>query len=406
MIKRDIYLSRLLKYIDKPVIKVLTGIRRCGKSSILKLLNSELLKNGTPEGNIVFINHESLEFGFIKNYDDLYNFVKGALKGKKGKKYIILDEVQEVEKWEKAVSSFLSDEIGDIVITGSNAHLLSSELATLLRGRYIEIPIHTLSFSEFLDFRQVKDKQNIDDEFKNYLRYGGFPGIHKMEFEDEMIVNYLNSIINTVILKDIIERNSIRDASLVEQIIKYLTDNCGNISSAKGISDYLKSQNVKVSADTVINYISYLEKAFMFHKVNRYDLKGKKWLEINNKFYSGDIGLRNGLIGYRENDISGVLENLIYLELIRRGYKVGTGVSGSGEVDFIAEKQNEKIYIQVTYLLASESTVKREFGSLEAISDNYKKIVLSLDKFYPEDRNGIQRQYIPDFLLDLDRIKD
>ncbi|MDD3045618.1 MAG: ATP-binding protein, partial [Candidatus Delongbacteria bacterium] len=297
-------------------------------------------------------------------------------------------------------------EIGDIVITGSNAHLLSSELATLLRGRYIEIPIHTLSFSEFLDFRQVKDKQNIDDEFKNYLRYGGFPGIHKMEFEDEMIVNYLNSIINTVILKDIIERNSIRDASLVEQIIKYLTDNCGNISSAKGISDYLKSQNVKVSADTVINYISYLEKAFMFHKVNRYDLKGKKWLEINNKFYSGDIGLRNGLIGYRENDISGVLENLIYLELIRRGYKVGTGVSGSGEVDFIAEKQNEKIYIQVTYLLASESTVKREFGSLEAISDNYKKIVLSLDKFYPEDRNGIQRQYIPDFLLDLDRIKD
>ncbi|MDY0016204.1 MAG: ATP-binding protein [Candidatus Delongbacteria bacterium] len=406
MIKRDIYLSRLLKYIDKPVIKVLTGIRRCGKSSILKLLNSELLKNGTPEGNIVFINHESLEFGFIKNYDDLYNFVKGALKSKKGKKYIILDEVQEVEKWEKAVSSFLSDEIGDIVITGSNAHLLSSELATLLRGRYIEIPIHTLSFSEFLDFRQVKDKQNIDDEFKNYLRYGGFPGIHKMEFEDEMIVNYLNSIINTVILKDIIERNSIRDASLVEQIIKYLTDNCGNISSAKGISDYLKSQNVKVSADTVINYISYLEKAFMFHKVNRYDLKGKKWLEINNKFYSGDIGLRNGLIGYRENDISGVLENLIYLELIRRGYKVGTGVSGSGEVDFIAEKQNEKIYIQVTYLLASESTVKREFGSLEAISDNYKKIVLSLDKFYPEDRNGIQRQYIPDFLLDLDRIKD
>lgn len=406
MIKRDIYLSRLLKYIDKPVIKVLTGIRRCGKSSILKLLNSELLKNGTPEGNIVFINHESLEFGFIKNYDDLYNFVKGALKSKKGKKYIILDEVQEVEKWEKAVSSFLSDEIGDIVITGSNAHLLSSELATLLRGRYIEIPIHTLSFSEFLDFRQVKDKQNIDDEFKNYLRYGGFPGIHKMEFEDEMIVNYLNSIINTVILKDIIERNSIRDASLVEQIIKYLTDNCGNISSAKGISDYLKSQNVKVSADTVINYISYLEKAFMFHKVNRYDLKGKKWLEINNKFYSADIGLRNGLIGYRENDISGVLENLIYLELIRRGYKVGTGVSSSGEVDFIAEKQNEKIYIQVTYLLASESTVKREFGSLEAISDNYKKIVLSLDKFYPEDRNGIQRQYIPDFLLDLDRIKD
>ncbi len=399
MIKRTLYINKLLKYLDKPVIKVLTGIRRCGKSTILKLLYDELVTKGTPEENIVFINHESLEFGFIKNYEDLYKFVKGSLKGKKGKKYIILDEVQEVEKWEKAVSSFLSDGVGDIVITGSNAHLLSSELATLLRGRYIEIPVYTLSFSEFLDFRQVKDK-NIDDEFKNYLRYGGFPGIHKMDFEDEMIVNYLNSILNTVILKDVIERNSIRDASLVEQIIKYLTDNCGNVSSAKGISDYLKSQNVKVSPDTVINYISYLEKAFMFHKVNRYDLKGKKWLEINNKFYSGDIGLRNGLIGYRENDISGVLENLIYLELIRRGYKVGTGViSGGGEIDFIAEKQNEKIYIQVTYLLASESTVKREFGSLEAINDNYKKIVLSLDKFYPEDRNGIQRQYIPDFCI-------
>lgn len=399
MIKRTLYINKLLKYLDKPVIKVLTGIRRCGKSTILKLLYDELVTKGTPEENIVFINHESLEFGFIKNYEDLYKFVKGSLKGKKGKKYIILDEVQEVEKWEKAVSSFLSDAVGDIVITGSNAHLLSSELATLLRGRYIEIPVYTLSFSEFLDFRQVEDK-NIDDEFKNYLRYGGFPGIHKMDFEDEMIVNYLNSILNTVILKDVIERNSIRDASLVEQIIKYLTDNCGNVSSAKGISDYLKSQNVKVSPDTVINYISYLEKAFMFHKVNRYDLKGKKWLEINNKFYSGDIGLRNGLIGYRENDISGVLENLIYLELIRRGYKVGTGViSGGGEIDFIAEKQNEKIYIQVTYLLASESTVKREFGSLEAINDNYKKIVLSLDKFYPEDRNGIQRQYIPDFCI-------
>jgi uncharacterized protein len=399
MIKRDMYLNRLLKYLDKPVIKVLTGIRRCGKSSILKLLYDELLSKGTPDENIVFINHESLEFGFIKNYNDLYKFVKGSFKGKKGKKYIILDEVQEVEKWEKAVSSFLSDEIGDIIITGSNAHLLSSELATLLRGRYIEIPVYTLSFKEFLDFRQVQDKAAVDDEFKNYLRYGGFPGIHKMDFEDEMIVGYLNSLLNTVILKDVIERNNIRDAALVENIIKYLTDNCGNISSAKGISDYLKSQNVKVSTDTVINYISYLEKAFMFHKVNRYDLKGKKWLEINNKFYSGDIGLRNGLIGYRENDISGVLENLIYLELIGRGYKVGTGVLGSGEVDLIAEKQNEKIYVQVTYLLASESTIKREFGSLEAIDDNYKKMVLSLDKFYPEDINGIQRQYIPDFLL-------
>jgi uncharacterized protein len=399
MIKRDMYLNRLLKYLDKPVIKVLTGIRRCGKSSILKLLYDELLSKGTPDENIVFINHESLEFGFIKNYNDLYKFVKGSFKGKKGKKYIILDEVQEVEKWEKAVSSFLSDEIGDIIVTGSNAHLLSSELATLLRGRYIEIPVYTLSFKEFLDFRQVQDKAAVDDEFKNYLRYGGFPGIHKMDFEDEMIVGYLNSLLNTVILKDVIERNNIRDAALVENIIKYLTDNCGNISSAKGISDYLKSQNVKVSTDTVINYISYLEKAFMFHKVNRYDLKGKKWLEINNKFYSGDIGLRNGLIGYRENDISGVLENLIYLELIGRGYKVGTGVLGSGEVDLIAEKQNEKIYVQVTYLLASESTIKREFGSLEAIDDNYKKMVLSLDKFYPEDINGIQRQYIPDFLL-------
>jgi uncharacterized protein len=399
MIKRDLYLSRLMKYIDKPIIKVLTGIRRSGKSTILKLLYNELLGKGVKKENIVFINHESLEFSFIKNYEDLFTFVKKSLQNRSGKKYILLDEVQEVDKWEKAVSSFLADDMGDIVITGSNAHLLSSELATLLSGRYVELPVLPLSFQEFLLFRNVTEKKEIDEEFHLYLRYGGFPGIHALEFDDEMIITYLNSILNTVILKDVIERNNIRESVLIEHLTKYLTDNCGNISSAKGISDYFKSQKIKTSIDTVINYIGYLEKSFMFYKANRYDLKGKKWLEVNNKFYLGDIGLRNGMIGYRENDISGVLENLIYLELIRRGYKVGIGVINGGEIDFIAEKQNEKIYLQVCYMLSGDTVVQREFGSLESINDNYRKIVLTLDKFFPSDRNGIERMYIPDFLL-------
>ncbi|MBN2857054.1 MAG: ATP-binding protein [Candidatus Delongbacteria bacterium] len=401
MHSRELYITKLMKYIDKPMIKVLTGIRRCGKSTLLRLVHKELLNRGEEAKNIVYINHESLEFGFIKDYNDLYKFVNGELKNRKGRKYILLDEVQEVEKWEKAVSSFLADGIGDIIITGSNAHLLSSELATLLRGRYVEIPVFTLSFKEFLDFRDTKVNKDIDDEFKYYLRYGGFPGIHGLEFDDEMITTYLNSILNTVILKDVIERNRIRDAVLVDNITKYLTDNCGNITSANGISNYFRSVKITASTDTVINYISYLEKAFMIHRVNRYDLKGKKWLEINNKFYLGDFGLRNGLIGYRENDISGVLENMIYIELLRRGYKVCSGVLGGSEIDFIAEKQNEKIYIQVAYLLSSDSVIKREFGNLKSIKDNYRKIVLTLDKFYPEDIDGIERRYIPDFLLDL-----
>jgi len=399
MIKRDIYLTKLLKYVDKPIIKVLTGIRRSGKSTILKMLYEELTKRGIKKENIVFINFESLEFDHLKNYSDLYNFVKKSFKGIKGNKYILLDEIQEVDQWEKAAASFLADGNGDIVITGSNAHLLSSELATLISGRYVEIPVHTLSFSEFLMFRKKNDPKEIDDEFKLFLRYGGFPGLHFLVFEDEIIVNYLNSILNTLLLKDVIARNDIRDSGLLENTARYLTDNCGNISSGKGISDYLKSMKIKVSTDTVINYLGYLEKAFLFTKLNRYDLKGKKWLEVNNKFFLGDIGLRNGLIGFRDKDISGVLENVVLNELLVRGFKTGVGVINGKEIDFIAEKNNEKLYIQVCYQLNSEKVADREFGSLEMIGDNYRKIVLTMDKFYPSDRNGIERIYIPDFLL-------
>lgn len=399
MIKRDIYLTKLLKYVDKPIIKVLTGIRRSGKSTILKMLYEELTKRGIKKENIVFINFESLEFDHLKNYSDLYNFVKKSFKGIKGNKYILLDEIQEVDQWEKAAASFLADGNGDIVITGSNAHLLSSELATLISGRYVEIPVHTLSFSEFLMFRKKNDPKEIDDEFKLFLRYGGFPGLHFLVFEDEIIVNYLNSILNTLLLKDVIARNDIRDSGLLENTARYLTDNCGNISSGKGISDYLKSMKIKVSTDTVINYLGYLEKAFLFTKLNRYDLKGKKWLEVNNKFFLGDIGLRNGLIGFRDKDISGVLENVVLNELLVRGFKTGVGVINGKEIDFIAEKNNEKLYIQVCYQLNSEKVADREFWSLEMIGDNYRKIVLTMDKFYPSDRNGIERIYIPDFLL-------
>jgi predicted AAA+ superfamily ATPase len=351
MIFRPEYINKIKKYANTPVIKVLTGMRRCGKSTILKqFYNGLIAENINPE-SIVFINMESLEFDSIRTYSDLYNFVKQKIHGKTGKCYIMIDEVQEISEWEKAIASFLSDDWGDIYITGSNAHLLSSELATLLSGRYIEIPIYPLCFAEFLEFRKFTQSGNLDFEFQKFLKYGGLPGIHSLIDDDEVILSYINSILNTVMFKDVVARNKIRDVALLEKICRYLTDNCGNITSAKSIADYFKSQNIKISIDTVINYISVLEKAFLFYRVSRYDIKGKRYLEVNDKLYLGDHGLRNGLIGHKDSDISAILENIIFLDLKRRDYKVSIGVIGDNEIDFVAEKKNEKLYIQVCYIL-------------------------------------------------------
>jgi uncharacterized protein len=419
---RERYLGAIEAFIDQPVVKVLKGMRRVGKSVIMRLLIKRLIESGVPGANILYMNKESLEFDAVKDYRDLYRYAVDYFKADAslgsaatGRKYILIDEIQEIEGWERAVASFLADGLGDVVISGSNASLLSSELATLISGRYVEIPVYPLTFREFLTFR--KDKKDKKDkagneaqpkadiaadretEFKNYLRYGGLPGIHQLPSNDEVIFSYLNSILNTVLYKDVITRHKIRDASIFDKLVRYLFDNVGNITSAKKIADYFKSQRIRTSVDTILNYINYVEASLLIDKAPRYDIKGRRLLEFFDKVFLNDIGLRHGLIGYRERDINGLLENIVFKELQARGYKMSIGVIDQMEIDFIAEKQNEKKYIQVCYSLGSEPAIEREFGNLEKIKDNYEKIVISMDRFFPAERNGIIHRYIIDFLL-------
>jgi len=399
MIRRNIYFEKLDLYLGKPVIKVLTGMRRCGKSTILQMYVSELLEKDSDYNPLV-INMESLEFAFLRNYLDLYNYVNEKFKDKNSKNILLIDEVQEIENWEKSISSFLAEGIADIIITGSNANLLSSELATLLSGRYIEIPVFPLSFKEFNQFHTINT--DIDSQFNLFLKYGGLPGIHLFPLNDEPIFNYLNGIFNTVLFKDVVIHNKIRDVAVFEKIVMYIFDNIGNITTSKNISDFFKSQKIKINVDTVQNYINYLQAAFMTYKIKRYDIKGKKYLEFYDKIFLGDIGLRHGLLGYRDNDISGLLENIVLLDFLIRGYKVSIGKYNGFEIDFIAEKYSEKIYIQVCKSLSEDSTIQREFGNLEKIPDNHKKIVLSLEKFFPQNKNGIEHYYLPHYLMNTD----
>lgn len=399
MIKRERYLKQIMPFIDKPVIKVITGIRRCGKSTFLKLIYAFLIEKGIEPNRILLINKDSLQFDSLRNYLQLAEYVNTYFKNVSGNKYLFVDEVQEIDGWEKALSGFLTDNTADLYITGSNSRMLSSELATYISGRYIEIKMFTLTFSEFLKFRNISEPEKIETEFGLFMKQGGFPGIHHMENDDEVIEQYVSSIYDTILLKDVVGRNGLRDVALLERISRFTASNCGNITSSKKISDFLKSQKIKGSVDTVQNYLSMLSSAFIFHKVNRFDIKGKRLLEIYEKYYAGDIGLKHSMLGFKMNDISGHLENIVFLELCARGFKVSIGKLNEYEIDFIATKNNQQLYIQVAYLLADQKTVDREFGALEKINDNYPKIVLSLDKFLDQNRNGIQWYNLIDFLL-------
>ena len=399
MILRERYIKQITPFIGKPVIKVITGIRRCGKSTFLKMICNSLTESGVMQGNIILINKDSLDFDFIRNYLDLNNYVKNRIINIPGKIYLFIDEIQEIEGWEKAVSGFLTDNTADLFITGSNSKMLSSELATFISGRYIEFRMYPLTFSEFLQFRQGKGSENIDQEFGLFMKYGGFPGIHHMEYEDEVIGQYVNSLYNTILLKDVVARNGIRDIALLEKIAKFTADNCGNITSSKKIADFLKTQKVSGSVDTVQNYLQMLTTAFIFAKVNRFDIKGKRLLEIHEKYYSGDIGLKHILLGYKTGDISGHLENIVYLELLSRGFKVEIGKYIEQEIDFIATKGNEINYIQVAYLLHDQKTIEREYRALEKINDNFPKLVLSMDKFHDPNRAGIQWENLIEYLI-------
>jgi predicted AAA+ superfamily ATPase len=397
--RRKLYLDRVKKFIDKPVIKIITGMRRVGKSYFLKLIMEELQQKGVIDKQIIYLHFDSLEFDHLKNHTALNNHVlEKANKSINAKIYLFIDEIQEVDDWEKCIESLFTSGRFDIYISGSNAHMLSSELATKLSGRYVEFPIYTLGFYEYMQFMK-KELSSAQSEFRSYLIYGGFPALIHFDLDREVVYQYISSIYNTILLKDVVKRNNIRNISLLENITNYAFDNIGNIFSAKKLADYLKSQQISLGVETVQNYLAYICSTYALHKVRRYDIKGKRYLKVHEKYYLGDIGLRNAIIGYREGDVAGVLENIVYLELLRRGYSVSIGKFGDAEIDFIATKSEEKIYIQVTYLLASEKTIKREFSPLLKIADNYPKYVLSMDEIFGNDYEGVQRINIVDFLL-------
>nr|WP_314656885.1 ATP-binding protein [uncultured Fusobacterium sp.] len=403
MIKRNLYLEEIKKYINKPIIKVITGMRRSGKSMILKLIQEELKNDGIDKKNIIYINFESLVFMDIKDFETLYKYITKKINNISGKIYILLDEIQEVKGWEKAINSFLVDLDVDIYITGSNANLLSSELATYIAGRYIEMKIYPLSFQEYIDFASENNKDNpltLDEYFNQYLNFGGLPGIHILNYNKEEIYQYLADVYNSILLRDVIARNNIRDIELLERVVLYIMDNIGNTFSAKSISDFLKNQGRKLSIETIYNYLKALENAFIISKVQRYDIKGKNILETQEKYYLSDLGFRHAKLGYQSNDISGYLENIVFLELLRRKYKVNIGKQDNKEIDFVANLRDENLYLQISYLLVSPETIEREFSPLKSIKDNYPKMVLSMDNLAESNVEGIKRKRIIDFLLE------
>ena len=403
MIKRNLYLEEIKKYMNKPLIKVITGMRRSGKSMILKLIQEELKNDEIDEKNIIYINFESLIFMDIKDFETLYKYIIEKTDNISGKIYILLDEIQEVKGWEKAINSFLVDLDVDIYITGSNANLLSSELATYITGRYIEIKIYPLSFQEYIDFASKNNKENalsLDEYFNQYLNFGGLPGIHIFNYNKEEIYQYLVDVYNSILLRDVIARNNIRDIELLERVVLYIMDNIGNTFSAKSISDFLKNQGRKLSIETIYNYLKALENAFIISKVQRYDIKRKNILETQEKYYLSDLGFRHAKLGYQSNDISGYLENIVFLELLRRKYKVNIGKQDNKEIDFVANLRDENLYLQISYLLVSPETIEREFSPLKSIKDNYPKMVLSMDNLPERNIEGIKRKRIIDFLLE------
>ena len=404
MIERKEYLAQLMDYKDTKTVKVVTGMRRCGKSSLLVLFMQKLLEEGTREDCITYINFESLKFDEYKDYLKLYQYIAARIKTGE-KNYIILDEIQEVDAWEKAVNSLLVDYVSDvdIYITGSNAYLLSSELSTLLSGRYVEIKMLPLSFKEYLLFDKLRSEDNnlsVEDKFQDYLRYGSLPVLFEHKKADSVFNNILIGIYNTVLMKDVIQRNKISDVILLENVVRFALDNIGNIVSSKKISDYLSSDRKKTTHVTVLSYLDMLESAYIFYPVRRYDLKVKNYLKTLEKHYVVDVGIRNAILGYRNADTGHILENIVYLELLRRGYEVCIGKYNDYEVDFVASRYDEKKYIQVTQSIADKTVLERECRALESVKDNYEKIILSMDRSYIIDRNGIRLQNIIDFLLD------
>lgn len=399
MIKREQYMSRIRPFIGNDLIKVLTGIRRSGKSVMLDLIKAELIESGISDTQFITFNFEAMSNAHLCTAKALYQEIMQRTENINGKMYLFFDEIQEVEAWEKCINSLRVELNCDIYITGSNAKLLSGELATYLAGRYVEFIIYPFSYAEFTElYSSVISASNTAQCFRAYLTNGGMPYLSNLKYAEEPSRQYLEDLYNSVVLKDIVKRNNVRDVDLLERIIAYITANVGTPFSASSITKFLKSEGRTVSSETVLNYIKYCVDAYLFYRVKRQDLQGKQILATNEKYYIADHGIREAVFGGNMRDINLILENIIYMELLRRGYTVTVGKSAEKEVDFVCEKKNEKIYIQVTYLLASEDTIHREFGVYDTIRDHFPKYVVSMDEF-DMSRNGIKHRNISEFLL-------
>ena len=382
------------------LVKVLTGIRRCGKSVMLDLIKEELLASGVESSQIVSINFENMSNAHLCTAATLHDEILRRASEIRGKVYLFFDEIQEVEAWEKCINSFRVELDCDIYITGSNARLLSGELATYLAGRYVEFVIYPFSFAEFIElYHTVCPDADIRQCFNKYLTAGGMPYLSNLRYDDAASRQYLRDLFNSVELKDIVKRGNIRDVDMLERIVAYITSNIGTTFSATSISKYLKNEGRSISPETVLNYIRACMDAFLFYQVKRQDLQGKKILTVNEKYYVADHGVREAVFGGNRKDINLVLENIVYMELLRRGYTVTIGKAGDQEIDFVCEDQGNKLYVQVAYLLASEDTIQREFGVYGRIRDNFPKYVVTLDEF-DMSRDGIRHRNIRDFLLE------
>lgn len=398
MLKRSNYLNQLIEVKDLNLIKVITGVRRCGKSTLLLQYKDYLLENGIKESDILYMSFESAEWYEIKNYKDLYNYIKS--KYHNTKIYLLLDEVQNVEDWEKAVNSLLVDVDCDIYITGSNAYLLSSELTTLLAGRVYTISMYPFSFSEYLQINNNSTNQDKYQLFNDYLKFGGMPMLINMNDNERLKINYLSDIKDVVLKKDIIARNKIKDVVFLDNLLRYMSTVIGTLINPSSISDFMKKNGTNIDNETVDKYLKMIENAYFIYRVPRYELKGKQLLKTQGKYYFVDNGLKNILSGFSAYDTGSSYENIVYMELLRRGYEVYVGKYNDLEIDFVAVSPNERIYYQVTRSLLSEEVENRETRSLLAINDNYKKVILTMDVAYNKTIEGIEVKNIVDFLLE------
>lgn len=398
MVFRENYVNKIMAFTDTPFVKILTGVRRCGKSTIMQMIMDELRKRGIADEQIIGMRFDSMEYDGL-TAKQLYEMLKTRLSANQ-KTYLFLDEVQEIPDWEKTVNSINTDFDVDIYVTGSNSRMMSSEISTYLTGRYISFRIFTLSFEEYLTFKkQYAAIEDVHKELVNYIQYGGFPAIHLQQYPLDNAYTIVRDIYNSTVFSDIVKRNQLRKVDQLERVVKFVFDNVGKTFSAKSVSDYLKSEHRSLDNETVYNYLEKLESAYILHRCSRYDLQGKEILKTQEKFYLADTSFKYSVLGYHDESVAAMLENVVFLELLRRDYDVNIGKTQNGEIDFIATKQDKRLYIQITREIHSEKTEKREYDRLLEIKDNHPKYLLRTDEFAGGNNKGIRTMHVADFLL-------